>query len=217
MTTGFYVEYIINNFGRRLSRIERFPVYLNFLVLIIIALAAPFALYYFFGSAIWEKSFFFILVSGTLILIGAGFVFGLIKKMPKLLFGLQFLMILAILNFGFPLLELISPHRNDPNIASLKEYEKAEKIQIYEVTGIIPEFIYEYGKPMPEITSEADLPIEANIEKFGVLVHKDEGLEWKENFRSYNFQLIDTLDLNPTMAKGENSRLIREFYVLTKK
>lgn len=217
MTTGFYVEYIINNFGRRLSKIERFPVYLNFIVLAIIAIAAPFVLYYFFGIAIWEKSFYFILVSSTLVLIGTGFVFGLLKKRAKLLFGLQFLMILVILNFGFPLLELISPHRNDPNIASLLKYEEAEKIQIYEVSGIIPELIFEYGKPMPELNSEGDLPAEAKTKKIGILVHQEENPEWKENFQSYNFQLIDTLDLNPTMAKGENSRLIREFYILTKK
>ena len=217
MTTGFYVEYIINNFGTRLSRTERFSVYLNFIILTLIAVAAPFALYYFFGTAIWEKSFYFILVSGTLTLIGVGFVFGLIKKMPKILYGLQFLMILAILNFGFPLVELISPHRNDPNITSLKEYEKAEEIQIYEVTGIIPEFIFEYGKPMPVLNSEADLSSEANTKKIGILVNQADNPKWKENFQSYNFQLIDTLDLNPTMAKGENSRLIREFFVLSKK
>ncbi|CAM4269877.1 ArnT family glycosyltransferase [Gillisia hiemivivida] len=217
MTTGFYVEYIIKNFGRRLSKIERFPVYLNFIVLTIIAIAAPFVLYYFFGTAIWEKSFYFLLVSSTLVLVGIGFVFGLLRKRAKLLFGLQFLMILVILNFGFPLLELISPHRNEPNIASLIKYEEAKKIQIYEVSGIIPELIFEYGKPMPVLNSEGDLPAEAKTKKIGILVHQNGNPEWKENFRSYNFQLIDTLDLNPTMAKGENSRLIREFYVLTKK
>jgi 4-amino-4-deoxy-L-arabinose transferase-like glycosyltransferase len=217
MTTGFYVEYIIKNFGRRLSKIERFPVYLNFIVLVIIAMAAPFVLYYFFGTAIWEKSFYFLLVISSLVLVGIGFVFALLKKRAKLLFGLQFLMILVILNFGFPLLELISPHRNDPNIASLIKFEEAEKIQIYEVSGIIPELIFEYGKPMPVLNSEGDLPAEAKTKKIGILVHQNGNPEWKENFRSYNFQLIDTLDLNPTMAKGENSRLIREFYVLTKK
>ncbi|TVZ25615.1 4-amino-4-deoxy-L-arabinose transferase-like glycosyltransferase [Gillisia sp. Hel_I_86] len=217
LTTGFYVEYIIKNFRQGLSKIERFPVYLNFIVLAIIAIAAPFVLYNFFGEVIWEKSFSFVLVSIALLLMGAGFVFGLLKKKPKLLFGLQFLMILAILNFGFPLAELISPHRNVPNIATLIKFEEAENIRIYEASGIIPEFIFEYGKPMPIVKSEEELPTQANDNKFGILVSQEEKPEWQEKFRSYNFKLIDTLDLNPTMDKGKNSRLIREFYVLTKK
>ncbi|RKS45096.1 4-amino-4-deoxy-L-arabinose transferase-like glycosyltransferase [Gillisia mitskevichiae] len=217
MTTGFYVEYIINNFKQRLTKLERFPVYLNFIVLVIIAIGAPFVFYYFFGSTIWEKTFTYILVSISLVLIGLGLIFGLLKKKPKLLFGLQFLMILAILNFGFPLAELISPHRNSPNIKALIEYEEEENIQIYEASGIIPELIFEYGKPMPIVQSEIDLPSKANTDKFGILVHQEKELKWKENFHSYNFKLIDTLDLNPTMDKGKNSRLIREFYVLTRK
>jgi len=217
MTTGFYVEYIIKNFRQRLTKLERIPVYLNFIVLAIIAFSAPFVLYYFFGAAIWEKTLPFILVSISLVLIGGGFVFGLLKKKPKLLFGIQFLMILIILNLGLPLVELISPHRNSPNVARLIKYEEAEKMKVYEVSGIIPELIFEYGKPMPIVKSEEDLPSEANYKKFGILVHQEENLKWKENFRNYNFKLIDTLDLNPTMSKGKNSRLIREFYVLTKK
>lgn len=217
MTTGFYVEYIIKNFGKRLSKLERFPVYLNFIILAIIAISAPFVFYYFFGTAIWEKPFAYISVTIALVLIGTGFVFGLLKKKPQLLFGLQFLMILAILNLGFPLVELISPHRNDPNVAALLKFEEAESLQIYEASGIIPELIFEYGKPMPELKSEKDLSTEAKTNKIGILVHQEQKLEWKEDFPSYNFKLIDTLDLNPTMAKGENSRLIREFYVLTKK
>ncbi len=215
MTTGFYVEYIIKNFSYRLTKIERVPIFLNFIVLTIIAFGAPFVLYYFFGAGILEKTLNYILVSFALVLIGVGFVFGLLKKKPKLLFGLQFLMILVILNFGFPLVELISPDRNDPNVEALKTYEEAEKIRIYEASGIIPELVFEYGKPMPIVKSEEDLPVDSNNKKFGILVHQ-EALNWKENFKSYNYKLIDTLDLNPTMAKGTNSRLIREFYVLTK-
>lgn len=217
MTTGFYVEYIIKNFGVRLGKIEKVPVYLNFIVLTIIAFAAPFILYYFFGEVIWEESFFYILFSILFIAIGCGIVYSLLKKWPRLLFGLQFFMILVILNFGFPLVDLISPNRNSPNISDLIKLEKAEEIQIYEVSGIIPELIFEYGKPMPVLNSEGELSAEAKTKKIGILVHQEENPEWKENFQSYNFQLIDTLDLNPTMAKGENSRLIREFYVLTKK
>jgi len=217
MTTGFYVEYIIKNFGKKLTKLEQFPVYLNFLILSIIALGAPIILYYFFGADIWEKALTFILFSVVMILIGGTILFALFKKKPKLLFGLQFLMILAILNFGFPLAELISPHNNDPNITDLIAIEKAENISIYEASGIIPEFLFEYGKPIPIVRNENALPTTANSQKFGILVNNEDNPEWKENFENYNFKLVNTWDLNPTMAKGQNNRLIRNFYILTKK
>ena len=217
MTTGFYVEYIIKNFRDRLSKTESFPVYLNFIILIVIAIASPVLLYYFFGTVIWEKTIPFILFSLLQISIGLGIIYGIIRKKSQLLFGLQFAMILNILNFGFPLADLLSPHRNDPNTTDLMNFEKDENITIYEVSGILPELVFEYGKPIPVIAAENDLPIETSNKKIGILVHQEENPEWKENFQTYNFKLIDTLDLNPTISKGKNSRLIREFYLLTKK
>ncbi len=217
MTTGFYVEYIIKNFRLRLTRTEKVPVYLNFIVLILISLSTPFILYYFFGSDIWEKAISYILFSIAMVLIGGAIIYGLIKKKPKLLFGMQIFMILAILNLGFPLAELISPHRNDPNIQDLIAIQKKEDIPIYEAAGIIPELLFEYGKPIPEIKNENALPIDANTQKFGLLVNTEDNPQWKENFKGYHYKLIDTWDLNPTMAKGENNRLIRNLYILTKK
>ena len=217
MTTGFYVEYIINNFRNRLSKIERFPVYLNFIVLIVIAIASPAVLYYFFGTVIWEKTVPFILFSLLQLGIGLGIIYGILKKKPQLLFGLQFAMILNILNFGFPLADLISPHRNDPNITDLRNYEKDQNIAIYEVTGILPELVFEYGKPIPIIAEENDLPIDSKNEKFGILVDGEATPEIQNNFKNYNLKLIETYDLNPTIAKKKNSRLMRNLYLLTKK
>jgi len=217
MTTGFYVEYIIKNFGRRLSKIEKVPVYLNFIVLALIAFASPFILYYFFGEAIWEKAFFYIFFSALFIVIGCAIVYSLHKKWARLLFGLQFSMILVILTFGFPLVDLISPYRNNPNISDLINLNKTEKLPIYEASGVLPELVFKFGRPMPVIKAEAEFPNNSNNQKFGLLVHKEEIINWKENFPNYNFEIRDTLDLNPTMQKGKNDRLIREIYIFTKK
>lgn len=217
MTTGFYVEYIIKNFRLRLTKTEKIPVYINFIVLILISLSAPFILYYFFGTDIWEKALSYIIFIMAMVTIGGAIIYGLIKKMPRLLFGMQILMILVILNLGFPLAELISPHRNNPNIEDLIAIQKKEGIPIYEATGVIPEMLFEYGKPIPEVKNEKSLPMDTDIQKFGLLVNSDDNPEWRENFKGYNFELINTWDLNPTMAKGENNRLIRNLYILTKK
>ena len=216
MTTGFYIEYIIKNYNEKLSKLERFPIYLNFIILLLIAIAAPFVLYYFFGELIWEQIWSYILISLVMLLIGGGFIFGLFKQKVKLLFGLQFFMILAILNFGFPLVELISPHRNQPNVSQLKQYQEQHNLQVYEASGTLPELIFEYGEPIPLVFSEDELPSEAKA-KFGILVAPEANPEWVEKFSNYNSTYINTYDLNPHLSKKQNSRLIRKFYVLSKK
>jgi len=216
MTTGFYVEYIIKNFKGKLSKIERFPIYLNFAVLIIIAIAAPFVLFYFFGDLIWEETPSYILFSIVMLIIGITIIFGLVKQKPKLLFRMQFLMILAILNFGFPLVKLISPHRNNPNVSQLKQYQEQHNLEVYEASGTLPEFIFEYGKPIPLVSSEEKLPAEAK-KIFGILISPEANSEWIGNFRNYDSTYINTYDLNPNLSKKQNSRLVRKLYVLTKK
>tara|TARA_R100001369_G_scaffold954_4_gene3224 strand:- start:97823 stop:99460 length:1638 start_codon:yes stop_codon:yes gene_type:complete len=216
MTTGFYVEYIIKNFRNNLSKIERFPIYLNFIILSLVAFATPFVLFYFFDAAIWEKTWSFFVFSLVMLIIGITIIFGLAKQKPKLLFGMQFLMILAILNFGFPLVELISPHRNQPNISQLKEYQELHNLDVYEASGTLPELIFEYGKPIPLVFSEEELPSKAK-ETFGILVSPEANPEWKEKFSNYNLTYVTTYDLNPHLAKKQNSRLMRKLYVLSKK
>lgn len=217
MTTGFYVEYIIKNFRNRLSKMERFPIYLNFIILILIAIASPFVLYYFFGPEIWEKTIPFMLFSLFQIAIALGIIYGVVKKKAQLLFGLQFAMILNILNFGFPMAELISPHRNDPNISDLRNYKKDQNIDLYEASGILPELVFEYGKPIPLLSAENELPIGSKTDEIGILVEGEVTPELQENFKSYNIKLIESFDLNPTLPKKKNSRLMRNLYVLTKK
>lgn len=217
MTTGFYAEYIIKNFRHRLIKLESFPVYLNFLILILIAFASPVALYYFFGTDIWEVPISFTLFNLFQVIIGSGIIYGIYKKRPKLLFGLQFAMMLNIMLFGFPMIDLISPHRNDPNINDLRNYEKDKDIAIYEASGILPELVFAYGKPIPIVTAEEELLTKSNTEEFGILVEGKATPEFKDKFKSYQLKLIETFDLNPANTKKKNSRLIRNLYLLTKK
>ena len=216
MTTGFYVEYIIKNFKLKLSKIERFPIYVNFILLSIIAIATPFVLYFFFGQMIWEETASYILFSIVMLIIGITIILGLIKKIPKLLFGMQFLMILAILNFGFPLVTLISPYRNQPNISQLKNYQEQHNLEVYDASGTFPELIFEYGKPIMLVHSQEALPAEAK-KTFGLLVSPEANPEWVEKFKNYDTTFINTYNLNPHLSKKQNGRLIRKFYVLSKK
>ena len=214
VTTAFYVEVVIKNFKHNFSKTERFPVYLNFIVLTLIAFAAPAILYYTLGVVVMEKSFFYVAFSIGMIILGALFIFGMIKSKIKLLFSLQAAMILLIILFGFPLTKLIDPNRNTPNISDLKEILAEENIALFDAAGMLPELIWQYGKPIPLITGQED--ISKAEEKFGVLM-PHENKDQLEAFKNYTLEFRGTLDLNPTISKGSNSRLMRDFYIAKKK
>ena len=216
VTTGFYVMYAIRNFRFQFSKVEKFPLYLNFIILTIVAFVGPFVLYLVLGKTLWEMKFTFLFFGLIMLLLGLLFIYGLYRKEIKLLFSLQVAMILILINFGFPLVQLINPNRNTPNIEAVKSRLSSEGIAVFEASSTLPELVWEYGSPIPLATSSEKIPT-SEKEKFGILVGEAYNPDWKKNFRNYNFKLIDTLNLNPTIAKKPNVRLLREFYILSLK
>ena len=215
VTTAFYVEYIIKNFNQKLTKLEKFPIYLNFILLSLIAIAAPFIFYYVLGEDLWEMRILFILFSIFFILLAFSFIYALLKPRIKLLFALQATMIMLIIILGFPFLKLISPIHNTPNIADLKAYKTSENIQIYEVSGILPELVWAFGEPIPIINTENAIDPQVGNE-FGIIVSEEANPNWKEAFKKYNLKYVDEYNLNPAISKSKNSRLIRSFYIATK-
>jgi len=215
VTTAFYVEYIIKNFKLKLTKLEKLPIYLNFILLTLVALVAPFVFYFVFGEELWEMRTLFILFSVFFILLGFGFIYALLKSRIKLLFALQATMMMLVIILGFPFLKLISPTQNTPNVADLKAYKTAENIQIYEVSGMLPELIWAFREPIPMINTEKGIDPQVGNE-FGVLVSEEANPNWKDAFKNYTLKYVDEYNLNPAISKSENSRLIRSFYIATK-
>lgn len=216
VTTGFYLEYVIKNFKLKLSKSEKIPIYLNFILLALIAIAAPFVFYFVLGEELWKMSILFVVFSASFILLGLGFVYGLIKTRIKTLFALQASMMLLIIILGFPFLKLINPDQNSPNIADLKAYKTAENIEIYELSGMLPELIWAFGEPIALMDPEKEIDPQAGDE-FGILVSEEAPPAWKDAFKDYSLNYVDQYNLNPAISKGENSRLIRSFYIARKK
>lgn len=213
MTTAFYVEYVIRNFRRNFSKTEKIPIYLNFGLLTIICFAGPAVFYYALGNTVWQKAFVYIAFSIGLFLFGTFFIYGLKQSKIKLLFALQAGLIFLILVVGFPLAGLIDPSQKNFDVANLKKKLSQENLRLYDATSSLPELIWEFGKPIPVITTGEERNFQA--EKFGVLIGPGDP-DWEDNLRGYDLQLINTVDLNPTISPGKNLRLIRKFYIATK-
>ncbi|UJH92573.1 hypothetical protein LZ575_08880 [Antarcticibacterium sp. 1MA-6-2] len=214
VTTGFYVQYVIRSFKNRMTTTEKLPIYLNFGLLAIISLSAPFILYFLAAETLMNMKFIYFLFSLFLLLWGAGFIFGTIKRKLKLLFSLQAGLMLLIISFGFPLLKLIDPSNNNPNVADVRKYAVEEGLQVYDYSNMLPELIWTFGKTIPQIDKNGILPSE---KEFLLFVDEEFQPNWREDFENYNIEALGVLDLNPTYATGTNSRLLRNYYQLTKR
>ena len=213
MTTAFYIEYVIKNF-RYFSATEKLPLYLNFGLLTLISFGAPIALFFLFESELWELTFTYILLSVTLLIKGLLFIFGIKKSHFKLLFSLQALLIIVIMMFGLPLVKLIDPERNSPNVAAIKSLAEKENLPVYDFKALLPELVWKYGEPLPAINENN---LDDAADSFILLVEEESYPDWQNFFSNFEIEEKGILDLNPSNAKGSNERLIRNIYMLSKR
>ena len=213
-TTGFYVEYAIRNFRDNFRKWERIPIYLNFIILALISFAAPVFLYISLEEYLGGMMGIFIFTGILLFALGAGFIFGLIRKNIFLLFSLQAAMMIFIISLGSLFLKAIDPSRNSPNVADLKSLATQADLKVYDYYNVMPELIWHYGSSIPKIAEPHTQPRE---NKFILLVIPDDFPNWQTDFRNYTIEKRGILDLNPTYDKGKNLRLIREMYILTER
>jgi 4-amino-4-deoxy-L-arabinose transferase-like glycosyltransferase len=212
-TTGFYAEYVIRHFKNKFTAKEKIPVYVNFVLLFLISLAAPIILYILAGEHLMEMKWTFLLFSLLLWICAAAFIYGLWKKEMKLLFGMQVSLMIVIITAGFPLLKLIDPARNYPNVDDLKELSIRENLQVYDYNYMLPELVWHFGNSIPEVPANGPVPADNS---FILLIEESTYPNWQEDFPNFEAENLGVLDLNPLHAKGSNNRLIRNYYLLSR-
>lgn len=212
-TTGFYAEYVIRNFKNKFTGPEKIPVYLNFILLTIISLILPVALFVTAGTEILEMKWTFFIFSLLLLCCAVAFIYGLKTRNMKLLFGLQVCLMIIIIVAGSPLLKLIDPARNSSNVAKLKEISIRRDLQVYDYKSMLPELVWHYGSSIPQVLVKTPAP---TGERFLMLVEENAFPEWKEDFPNYKAEALGVLDLNPVHQTGTNKRLIRNYYLLNR-
>lgn len=105
-----------------------------------------------------------------------------------------------------------------PKPSGLKK--KSLGIRAYKFNSFTPEIIWDYGTSIPillnEKTNKLNLPSES---KFGLLVLPTDSLASRKKFQNYRLKKVSYIDLNhvPPDSKKHNSRLVRIYYLVTKK
>jgi 4-amino-4-deoxy-L-arabinose transferase-like glycosyltransferase len=215
LNTGFYIQYLILNFAKLKNKKETIPIYFNFGLIALIGLSFPFIIYLLLKNEIQNVTTSYILTSLSLVLIGIYIIKNLIKKNIQNIFYLNILFIGAILVFGLPMSASINKNNTYNEINSLHQIKDNTHIAIYSIGEVAPELLWNYNGKIKNIYKNKTLQIpEEN--KFGLLVLNKDVLKISQKLsKNYQLQLMETYNLNSGSKKKE--RLIRQFYLISKK
>ncbi len=215
LNTGFYIQYLIANFSKLKRKIEIYPVYFNFLLIALLGLILPFVLYFFLNEGIQQHYTSYILTSISTFLIGLLIIKNLFQKKIQPVFYLTILFMVAIFTFGLPISKSFNKNEAFNSINKLHQLEKINNIKTYTIGEITPELLWDYNGILKNIykNKELKIPIE---NQFGLLLmNKDLELILSQLKNGYNAKFIDTYNMN--VGNKKKDRLIRQFYLISKK
>jgi len=215
LNTSFYINYLVEEFTTLKSKKDTIPVYLNFGLIGLIGIVAPFALFILLKDSISEYIVDYSLVSIALFLIGFYILKKVYSKKIKSVFYGIVLFIVSVFLFGLPLSKTINKNTSYYSITSLKEVEKTHKITSYAIGEIAPEFIWQYNGKIKNIYKNNLLKIPEES-SFGLLILNSQ-IESYSNLLNGEFILEKKATYNINTGSKSKERLIRQFYLVTKK
>ena len=215
LNTGFYIQFLINQFSKLTSKKETFPVYFNFGLIAVIAMGLPIGLYFILKENIQFYLLNYFLISIATVCIGVFIIKFLIKKKFINVFYLTILFMVSVFLFGLPLSKLLNKNEDFKAINELHKIEKDNTVQTYSIGEITPELLWNYNGKLKDIYKNdfLDLPPENN---FGLLIMtEDVEIITSKLINTYNLKLTDTYNLN--VGSKNKERLIRQLYLVSKK
>jgi 4-amino-4-deoxy-L-arabinose transferase-like glycosyltransferase len=218
INTGFYIEYLFREFKNLKSKKEIIPVYFNFSLIAIIALAIPVLGYIFFNENFADSWFRFVLVSLACIVLGTIIMHQLIKKNIKNVFFATIIFYVVLLSIGLPLSKSMISKNYNP-ISTLFLENKKQGIKVYGFNYVSPEMIWQFGDKIPPIKNNDGIIIFPKEDMFGMLANGISIEDQNKLINSYYIEKMETFDLNVSDpdSKKYNGRLRNDYYILTKK
>ncbi len=215
LNTGFYIQYLIKEFSKLTSKKELIPIYFNFVLITVIAIGLPIGLYVFLKEDLNTYLINYLSTSIVSLFIGALLLKYLIKKHFKNVFYLTVLFMITFFFFGLPISKALNKNKDFNAINSLHTIEKKQQIKTYSIGEITPELLWNYNGKLKDIykNETLNLPSEAN---FGVLIMNADVEKITTHLaKNYNLKLTETYNLN--VGSKNKERLIRQFYLVSKK
>ncbi|WP_281237681.1 ArnT family glycosyltransferase [Flavobacterium praedii] len=220
LNTGFYIEYLINNFKNISLKKEKGIIYFAFGLIGIICIVIPVGIFVKVKNDIAGFEIWFLGL--TLSLFGIGYVLftNLRNKNFVKVFYAVIAVQVAVVVFGIPFTKLILKNPDYASAKAIRDSEKSLAVKTYELNSFTPEIIWDYGYSMPILlnneTNKLNLPLE---NKFGLLVTDIDSINSIKELKNYTLNKVSNIDLNhiPKDSKKHNIRLTRTYYIVSKK
>lgn len=215
LNTGFYIEYLIKKFSNLTSKKETIPVYFNFGLIAVIAIGLPIGLYVILNDSFNTYLLNYILTSIVSLAIGVLILNYLVKKKFKNVFYLTVLFMVALFLFGLPISKVLNKNETFNPIKTLHTIENQTNINTYAIGEITPELLWDYNGILKDIYKNEILKIPSE-ENFGILImNADVAKITAQLSENYHLKLTETYNLN--VGSKNKERLIRQFYLVSKK
>lgn len=215
LNTGFYIQYLMQKFPLLTSKKETIPVYFNFGLIAVTAIALPFGLYIILKDNFNTYMLNYILTSIASLIIGVLILKFLVTKKFKIVFYLTVLFMVSIFLFGLPISKSINKNEDFKAINTLHSIENQHNINTYSIGAITPELLWDYNGFLKDIykNEQLNIPSEAN---FGILIMNEDVKKITTQLsENYILKLTETYNLN--VGSKNKERLIRQFYLVSKK
>jgi 4-amino-4-deoxy-L-arabinose transferase-like glycosyltransferase len=220
LNTGFYIEYLINNFKNISLKKEKGIIYFAFGLIGIICIVIPVGIFIKVKNDIAGFEIWFLGLALSLFGIGYVLFTNLRNKNFVKVFYTVIAVQVAVVVFGIPFTKLILKNPDYASAKAIRDSEKSLAVKTYELNSFTPEIIWDYGYSMPILlnneTNKLNLPLE---NKFGLLVTDIDSINSIKELKNYTLNKVSNIDLNhiPKDSKKHNIRLTRTYYIVSKK
>ncbi|MGD9679073.1 MAG: ArnT family glycosyltransferase [Vulcanibacillus sp.] len=214
LTTGFYIEYLINHFNKSMAQREKIWICFSFGIIALIGFIYPFVLMFLLKEGIKEYILLYVVSSILVYICTFLIVNGLIGKNFKKVFYAMIALFTVVVIAVFPMSEKLFLNPDYAPASKVRVIEKQYNVKTYRLSDVAPEIVWDFGKPIsliPQNNSRICLPRE---KQFGLVVDAGDSTAMKTRLSQYKIERLGRINMN--YRKGKKSRLIKDYYLLSK-
>lgn len=201
-TTSFYVQFVINNMPTIKEKWAKFPTYLTFGGLSILSVITPIVFLLILYKKLAGFWIWFALLSVSFFIIAILIYKFISKDKVREPFYLSILLIVAAVNFGYPLVRITYTNADYAALEPRLEILQKEQLPIYYFENGSAELVWSLGKRYPLIikNGKSSIPEGEHI----VILDKGVDSEFKELFSGRKVEFMEAVDTNISPKHGHN-------------
>lgn len=214
LTTGFYIEYLMNHF-RSITRKEKNWANFTYGMIALIGFAFPFVLLFLLKNGIKDYLLQFVCSSLLMFTCFFSIVVGLIKADFRKVFYSIIALFVGVVLISVPVSQKLFHNPNYAPASKALTFEKQFNVNTYRLNDIAPEIIWDFGKPIPLIKQNIDNMLFPKEKQFGLMVEIGDTSIMKTQFPYYRIRKL--YRINMYHRKSKKSRLMKDYYLVSQK